>query len=96
MGKGVIVQIAVLEALGFAPPNTVHALAALHGFLPAALGFGLTGADTADRITPMVKWVCDNCLPGATAFATAEQTVSRVKIFVLADLCHTVSPSCTL
>ncbi len=37
-----------------------------------------------------------NRLPGTTAFATVEQAVSGVKVFVLADLRHTVSPSFTL
>ena len=61
MGKSAVVQIAVLKALGLAALDTVHALAALVGFLSAALGLGLTGTSATYRIKPMVKWVCNDC-----------------------------------
>ena len=48
------------------------------------------------RITPMMERIRYNRLPGTSALATVEQTVNRVKIFILADLHHTVSPSLTL
>ena len=96
MSEGVIIQIAVLETMGFAALDAVHALAALVGFLSAALGFGLTGTSTTHCVKPMVKWVCDDSLPGTAAFTAMGQPVSRVKILVLADRPHTVSPSFTL
>jgi len=94
--ESVAVKIAVLEALGLAPPDTVHALAAFLGFFAAALRLPLTGANTPGLERTTAKGVGYDHLAGASAFATVEQAVSGVKVFVLADLRHTVSPSFTL
>lgn len=83
MSECVIIQVTVLEALGLAALDTVYALAALVSFLSAALDLGLTGTSATYRIKPMVKWVCDNSLPGTAAFTAMGQPVSRVKILVL-------------
>jgi len=94
--ESIAVKIAVLEALDFAPPDTVHALAAFLGFFAAALRLPLADADAPGLECATAKGVGYHCLPGASTFVTMEQAVSGVKVFVLADLTHTVSPSFTL
>ena len=96
VGEGVAVEVAVLKSLGLAPPDALHVLAAFLGLLMAALRLLLAGADTAGLEATALERVGNNRLPGASALAAMDQAVSGVKIFVLADLRHTVSPSFTL
>ena len=62
VGEGIAVQIAVLEALGLAPPDTVHALAAFLGFSAVVLLLPLARADAPGRKT-MYKFrgICGVC-----------------------------------
>ena len=96
VGEGVAVEVAVLEALGLAPLDALHALAAFLGLLTAAFRLLLAGADTAGLETAALERVGYDCLPGASALAAMNKTVCWVKVFILADLRHTVSPSLTL
>lgn len=54
------------------------------------------GADTPGLEGAALERVGNDRLPGASALAAMDKAISGVKIFVLADLRHTVSPSFTL
>lgn len=96
MGECVAVEVAVLKSLGLATFDPLHALAAFLGFFAAALLLLLAGTDAPGLESAAFEWVRDNGLPGASALAAMDKAVSRIKVFVLADLRHTVSPSFTL
>ena len=89
-------EIAVLEALSLAPSDAFHALAAFLCLPAAAFRLLLAGADTPGLEAAALERIGYDCLPGASAFAAMEQAVCWVKVFILADLHHTVSPSLTL
>ena len=65
-------------------------------YLLAALCLLLTGADAAGFEAAAFERVGNDGLPGAATLAAMDKAVNRVKILVLADLHHTVSPSFTL
>ena len=96
VGEGVAVEVTVLKSLGLSPLDALHALTAFLGLLTAALRFLLAGADTPGLEAAALERIGNDGLPGASALPAMEQAVSGVKVFVLADLRHTVSPSFTL
>ena len=74
----------------------LHALAAFLGLPAAALRLLLAGADTPGFEAAAFERVGNDGLPGADTLSAMDQAVNRVKVLVLADLRHTVSPSFTL
>jgi hypothetical protein len=96
VGEGVAIEVTVLKPLDLSPSDTLHALAAFLDLSAAALRFLLARTDAAGLEAAALERVGDNGLPGTSALAAMNQAVSGVKVFVLADLRHTVSPSFTL
>ena len=75
VGKGVVVQIAVLQALGLPALDALHAALPFLGGLALFLGLPLTLADTAGHEVAGFPKAWHNGLPLAAAFLTVDETV---------------------
>ena len=82
VGKGVVVQIAVLQALGLPALDTLHAALPFLGGLALFLGLPLALADTAGHEVAGFPKAWHNGLPLAAAPLTVNEAVCRVYVLV--------------
>ena len=85
MGEDVLVEVAVLEAPGLSPPDTLHALVAFLGFSAAAFPLllaraGAAGSDIA------AKWGAYSSLPGRVALPTINKSISWGYVFKMVPI----------
>ena len=88
VGKGVVVQIAVLQALGLSALDALHAALPFLGGLALFLGLPLALADTARHEVARFPKAWHNGLPLAAALFTVNEAVCRVYVLVPGQL-HT-------
>ena len=82
VGKGVVVQIAVLQALGLPALDTLHAALPFLGGLTLFLSLPLALADTAGHEVAGFPKAWHNGLPLAAALLTVNEAVCRVYVLV--------------
>ncbi len=88
VGKGVVVQIAILQALGFPALDTLHAALTFLGGLALFLCLPLALADTAGHEVAGFPKAWHNSLPLAAVLLTVNEVVCRVYVLVPGQL-HT-------
>ena len=88
VGKGVVVQIAVLQALGLPALDTLHAALPFLGGLALFLGLPLALADTAGHEIARFPKARHNGLALAAALLAVDEAVCRVYVLIPGQL-HT-------
>ena len=88
VGKGIVVQIAVLKPLCLAALDPLHAFTLRCGLFAFALCFGLTGADAPGHKISRLAEVGNNRLPLTFAGFAMDQAVGWVNILVCGQLCR--------
>ena len=82
VGKGVVVQIAVLQSLGLPALDTLHTALPFLSSLALFLGLPLALADTAGHEVARFSEAWHNGLPLAAALLTVNEAVCRVYVLV--------------